>query len=204
MSCKPRFLVLLLAAGAACCLPLMAGCGKSAPTHFYSLNTAAPKTDTAPAGPCLALGIGPVDFPAYLDRSQIVTRIGDNQMHLAEFEQWIEAPHDNFQRALTENLNRLVCAKPLYTYPWPVGGHPDRQVVIQVSRFDGTLGQDVVLRVSWSVLDNDNKVLAWRTADYRETAQGPDYAALAAAQSRLVEQFAKDVAVTLGAKPESK
>jgi len=187
-------------AGAACCLPLLAGCGKSAPTHFYSLNTAAPKTDKAPDGPCLSLGIGPVDLPAYLDRSQIVTRIGDNQMHLAEFEQWIESPHDNFQRALSDNLSRLICAKPLFTYPWPVGGHPDRQVVIQVARFDGALGQEAVLSVSWSVLDADNKTLDWRSTDYREVVQGPDYAALAAAQSRLVEKFAKDVAVSLGSK----
>ena len=189
-----------LLAGAACCLPLLAGCGKSAPTHFYSLNTAAPKTDTVPAGPCQSVGIGPVDLPAYLDRSQIVTRLGDNQMHLADFDQWIESPHDNFQRALTDNLSRLICAKPLFTYPWPVGGHPDRQVVIQVARFDGALGQEAVLRVSWSVLDADNKTLDWRSTDYREAVQGPDYAALAAAQSRLVEKFAKDVAASLGAK----
>lgn len=187
-------------AGAACCLPLLAGCGKSAPTHFYSLSTVAPKADSAPDGPCLALGVGPVDLPAYLDRSQIVTRIGENQMHLAEFDQWIESPHDNFQRALTDNLSRLVCAKPLFTYPWPVGGHPDRQIVIQVARFDGSLGQEAVLRVSWSVLDADNATLDWRTADYREVVSGPDYAALAAAQSRLVEKFAKDVAASLHGK----
>ena len=193
MMTKPRLLSIMLA-GAACCLPFVAGCGKSAPTHFYSLSNGAQKADKAPDGPCLALGIGPVDFPAYLDRSQIVTRIGDNQMHLAEFEQWIEAPRDNFQRALTENLSRLVCAKPLFTYPWPVGGHPDRQVVVQVARFDGALGQEAILRVSWSVLDADNKTLDWRSAEYREATQGPDYAALAAAQSRLVGQFAQDVA----------
>jgi uncharacterized lipoprotein YmbA len=195
-----RRLTAILAA-TACCLPLLAGCGKSAPTRFYSLSSPAAAADAAaPAGPCLALGIGPVDFPAYLDRSQIVTRAGDNQMYLAEFEQWIEAPHDNFQRALTENLTRLVCAKPLFTYPWPVGGHPDRQVVIQVSRLDGSLGQEAVLRVSWSVLDADHKTLDWRSADYREPVGGPDYASLAAAQSRLVEKFAKDVAASLGAK----
>lgn len=197
MTTMPRSLAAWLA-GAACCLPLLAGCGKSAPTHFYSLNNTAPKADKAPDGPCLALGIGPVDFPPYLDRSQIVTRIGDNQMQLAEFHQWIESPRDNFQRALTDSLSRLVCAKPLFTYPWPVGGHPDRQVVIQVARFDGELGREAVLRVSWSVLDADNKTLDWRSADYREAVQGPDYAALAAAQSRLVDQFAKDVAATVG------
>lgn len=196
MKTVPRPLTALLA-GALCALPLLAGCGKSAPTHFYSLNAAAPKAAETPAGPCLSLGIGPVDFPAYLDRSQVVTRIGQNQMHLAEFEQWIEPLRDNFQRTLTENLAGLVCAKPLVTYPWPAGGHPDRQVAIQISSFDGSLGQEAWLKASWSVLDADGNSLAWRTADYREAAAGPGYADLAAAQSRLVAKFAKDVAESL-------
>ena len=201
MNLAIRRLAMILAAGAACLLPLLAGCGKSAPTHFYSLSGAAPAAEgDGPSGPCLAVGIGPVDFPSYLDRSQIVTRTGANQMHLAEFDQWIESPHDNFQRALTDNLSRLICAKPLFTYPWPVGGHPDRQVVIQVARFDGALGQEAVLQVSWSVLDADHKTLEWRSGDYREPVSGPDYASLAAAQSRLVEKFAKEVAATLAAK----
>ncbi|MEA5090897.1 PqiC family protein [Solidesulfovibrio sp.] len=177
-------------------LPL-AGCGKSAPTHFYSLNATPQKSEAAPAGPCMSVGVGPVDFPAYLDRAQIVTRSGGNRMHLAEFDQWIETPRENFQRVLTENLAGLVCAKPLVTYPWPTGGHPDRQVVIQVARFDGVLGQDAVLRASWSILDADGNNLAWRSNEYRETAATPDYDSLAAAQSKLVEQFAKDVAASL-------
>lgn len=191
-----RPLLLTLFAG---CLCLAAGCGKSAPTHFFSLSVPAgvPAGDT---GPCLALGIGPVDFPAYLDRSQIVTRVGANQMHLAEFDQWIEPLRDNFQRALMENLSGLVCAKPLIGHPWPAGNHPDRQVAIQVDRFDGTLGQEAVLRASWTVLDADGKALAWRTADLREPVGGPDYASLAAAQSRLVSRFARDVADSLDAK----
>ena len=175
----------------------LAGCGKSAPTHFYSLNATPQKSDAAPAGPCMSVGVGPVDFPAYLDRSQIVTRSGGNRMHLAEFDQWIETPRENFQRILTENLAGLVCAKPLVTYPWPTGGHPDRQIVIQVARFDGMLGQDTVLRASWSILDADGNNLAWRSNEYRESVAAPDYESLAAAQSKLLEQFAKDVAASL-------
>lgn len=179
-----------------CLVCLLAGCGRSHPTHFYSLSASA-STEAVAAGPCLSLGIGPVEFPAYLDRSQMVTRSGTNRMHLGEFDQWIEPLRDNFQRILMEDLAGLVCAKPLVSHPWPVGGTPDRQVAIQVSRFDGTLGQEVVLRASWTVLNADGKALAWRTADLHEPTSGPDYAALAAAQSRLVAKFAGQVAVSL-------
>ncbi|MGE4538148.1 MAG: membrane integrity-associated transporter subunit PqiC [Desulfovibrio sp.] len=196
MSLRPRTLTAAVAV-AACCLPLLTGCGKSAPTHFFSLSNAAQEKTAPVTGPCQSIGIGPVDFPAYLDRSQIVTRLGPNQMHLAEFDQWAEPLRDNFQRALAENLGMLLCAKPLVTYPWPVGGHPDKQIVIQVARFDGTLGQNATLRASWSVVDADGNNLAWRSVEYQEATTGPGYDALAAAQSKLVEKFAKDVADTL-------
>jgi len=187
-----------LPAAVACLVFLLAGCGKSMPAHFYSLS--APGVEpSVTSGPCIALGIGPVEFPAYLDRSQIVTRVGANRMHLAEFDQWIEPLRDNFQRILMEDLSGLVCAKPLVSHPWPAGGAPERQVGIQVSRFDGTLGQEVVLRASWTVLDADGKALTWRTADLHEQTSGPDYAALAAAQSRLVARFAGEVAESLRA-----
>jgi uncharacterized lipoprotein YmbA len=186
----------LLLAALVGCLSLVAGCGKSAPAHFYSLSAPAP-VQAVETTPCIALGVGPVEFPAYLDRSQIVTRLGANQMHLADFDQWIEPLRDNFQRALMEDLAGLVCAKPLVSHPWPAGGHPDRQVAVQVDRFEGTLGQDAVLRANWTVLDADGKALAWRTADLREQVAGPDYASLAAAQSRLVARFATEVAASL-------
>lgn len=183
---------------ALCLGALGAGCGRSTPTHFFSLN-APGTTQAAPTGPCISLGIGPVEFPAYLDRSQVVTRIGANRMHMAEFDQWIEPLRDNFQRILMEDLSKLVCAKPLVNHPWPVGATPERQVAIQVSRFDGTLGQDAILRASWSVLDAEGKTLTWQTADLHETTAGPDYADLAAAQSRLVAKFAGEVAASLQA-----
>lgn len=186
----------MLPAALVCLVSVLAGCGRSHPTAFYSLNAPASAASATP-GPCIALGIGPVEFPAYLDRSQMVTRAGANRMRLAEFDQWIEPLRDNFQRVLLEDLAGRVCAKPLVSHPWPAGGTPERQVTVQVIRFDGTLGQEAVLRASWMVLDDDGKALTWRTADLRERTDGPGYAALAAAQSRLVARFADQVAASL-------
>jgi uncharacterized lipoprotein YmbA len=181
---------------------LMAGCGKSPPTRFYSLTAipaAVERAGGAPgdAGACPSLGIGPVEFPAYLDRSQIVTTGQGTVMHLAEFDQWIEPVRNNFERILMENLSGLVCAGPLVSHPWPEGLRPERQVAIQVRRFDGTLGGQAELRADWSILDAGGEVLVWRATTASETAQGPDYAALVAAQSRLVAALARDIAAGL-------
>ena len=180
----------------------VAGCGKSAPTRFYSL-TAIPAAvegvggTTAKTGACPSLGIGPVEFPAYLDRTQIVTTGAGTAMQLAEFDQWIEPVRNNFERILMENLSVIGCAGPLVSFPWPSGMRPERQAAIQVRRFDGTLGGQAVLRADWSILDAGGEVLLWRTTAASEQTAGPDYAALAAAQSRLVETLARDVVAGL-------
>ncbi|WP_243358561.1 PqiC family protein [Fundidesulfovibrio terrae] len=193
---KAQFSVTLLAC-LALMLPLLGACGKSAPTRFYSLAAEAPEPEQKPAGPCYSLGIGPVDTPAYLDRTQIVTRGEGNRMLLAEFDQWIEPVQANFSRALTDALSRMVCARPVMGYPWPGGVRPDYQVAVQVRTFDGSLGKDALLHADWSIADKDGRVLAWKSSVLREPCAGIDHAALVAAQGRLVDRFAKEVAAAL-------
>ncbi len=187
---------LILAACLALALPLTGGCGKSAPTHFYSL-AAAPGAQAPPASPCYSLGVGPVDTPPYLDRPQIVTRGEGNRMLLADFDQWIEPVQANFTRAFSDALSRKVCARPMVGYPWPAGIRPDYQVTVQVRSLDGTLGGEALLHAAWSVMDKDGRVIAWKDTTLREPSGAATHAALVAAQARLVERFAGEVAGAL-------
>lgn len=186
---------------AACLLlvPLLAAaCAKSAPTHFYSLTEPQASAEKPrPAGPCLALGVGPVEFPPYLDRTQIVTRGQGNHMKLADFDQWIEPVQANFTAALQDSLAARVCAEPLVGFPWPDDVSPDRRIAVRVRQFDGVLGQTAVLRADWSVSDKQGKVLAWRTSTLSEPCGGGEYSALVAAQSRLVARLADEMAKAL-------
>lgn len=191
--------LILLAALAA----LAAGCGKSPPTRFYALTPAHPAKDLpAPAGGGRAtLGIGPVDFPAYLDRPQMVTREGGNRMALAEFDQWIEPLRDNFSRVLLENLSEWWRPGPLVGHPWPTGVQPDLQAAVEVRRFDALPGQKAVLTADWTVLDASGALRDWKSLSLEEAVSGTDPAALAAAQSRLLERFSRELALALAAIP---
>ena len=182
-------------------LPLLGACGKSAPTHFYSLAGEAGEPAQAPGGPCYSLGIGPIDMPAYLDRTQIVTRGEGNRMQLADFDQWIEPVQANFTRALTDALSGMVCAKPIMGFPWPGGITPDRQIAVQVRQFDGALGREAVLRADWSITNKDGRVLVWKSTTLREPCPGGEYGSLVAAQSRLVGRFAQEIAQALSNLP---
>ncbi|MGZ9256206.1 MAG: PqiC family protein, partial [Candidatus Binatia bacterium] len=65
----------------------------SDPSRFFMLNPlpqseqSRPDTDKVNS---LFLGIGPIRFPAYLDRDQIVTRAGQNRFDVSENDRWAE------------------------------------------------------------------------------------------------------------------
>ena len=82
------------------------GACASTPSRFYILNTLT-ASETIPAtaaarGP--VIGVGPITFPKYLDRPQIVTRASRHQLTLGEFDRWAEPLQDNVSRVLAENL----------------------------------------------------------------------------------------------------
>src|SRR5262249_22231052 len=48
----------------------------------------------------LSIGLGPVDFPGYLKRREIVTRVGGGQLQLSDNKRWAESLDANFERVL--------------------------------------------------------------------------------------------------------
>ncbi len=75
-------------------------------------------------GPGLALGVGPVEFPDYLRRPQIVTRQG-NQLIPSTLHTWGGDLQSNFTRVLAENLSTLIPTDRVATFPWSVGWRAD-------------------------------------------------------------------------------
>ena len=84
----------------------------------------------------VALGIGPVALPDYLDRPEIVTRSSGNELSLADFDQWAGRLEDNFTRVLAENLSSILETDRVSLYPWKSSTPVDFQVTVEVSRFE--------------------------------------------------------------------
>ncbi len=188
-----------------CALTLFAltGCGASAPTHFYGFS---PMGATAlDESSCLSVGVGPVSVASYLNRDSVVTRDSANRLQVSEFNQWIEPIEDGLSHAVADNLSGLICVEPIAVYPWPIGITPDYQVSIQLQRLDGILGKTVSLKATWSIVDNQGKLLKWSSFS-DQTACGPTYDDLAASASQLIVGMTKDIATelkTLAAKRSS-
>ena len=192
------------AAGCVIALLGASGCGGTRETRFYVLTPlpAAERPRDASPGGNPAIGLRPVSLPGQLDRPEIVTRVGENMLQLAEFDQWAAPLQENFTRVLAGNLAVLVPTERLSLFPWGKAGAPDYEVAVEVARFEGTLGGDCSLVARWSVLRRDGTTApVTRTSSYREPA-GDSYATLVAAQSRLVAALSRDIVTALKAAPQ--
>jgi hypothetical protein len=181
---------------------IVAGCAGPSPRSNYYLLSALPDQETGEettaAFDGLSVGIGPVSFPGYLDRPQIVIRTGPNEISFSEFDRWAEPLKNNFMRVLKEDLVDRLKTDSIFVYPWPAGAVFEFQVSVEVARFDARPGGNATLEVQWMILrDHDGKVVVSRRSSYRADLGGSDANAIVAAQSRTVAAFSRDVAAAV-------
>jgi uncharacterized lipoprotein YmbA len=185
-----------------CALVLtLGGCAGSPNSKFYLLEplTGPPAPDgTVPIDGTISIGVGPVTLPEYLDRPQIVTRSNRNTVLLAEFDRWAEPLSGNFSRTLAENLTHLLHNDSVAPYPWPGSIDVAYQVLVDVYRFDGILGEKAWLDAQYSVqCKKEKNVILLKRATFVEPAGDPSYGALVAAQSRALGNLSREIASTL-------
>jgi uncharacterized lipoprotein YmbA len=178
-------------------LALTGGCmGRSAPARFYVL-AAAPHppvaTPSTEQGRAPELGVGPVTLPRYLERTNIVTR-RDMELEVAEFDRWGEPLSESVPRAIAANLATLLRTERIVVFPWSSTTSIERQVVIDVIRFDGRLGGDVLLEARWRVLGREKKDLVLRYSAMTEATGESGYPALVAAMSRSLAALSREIA----------
>jgi len=179
-------------------LILSTGCANTKPTRFYTLTSSSPsekKSLSDPSSHNLAIGIGPIVFPEYLNRPQIVTRAGRNELRIAEFHRWAGTLRDEFCLALTENLSALLSTDRVFIYPWKSFVPIDYQVALYLTRFDGEIGGNIILSSRLRILGgNDKKVLLSKKATFSVSAEGESYEALVAAQNRALAHLSVEIA----------
>lgn len=214
--------------------PLLSGCASSPSSTFYVLTpipeAAVRSGDIAGGG--LSVGIGPVVFPEFLDRPQIVSRAGDNRLELDEFHRWGGTVQDEFLRVWGENLTHLLGTSRILVLPSESRMPIDFRITGEVISFGGMSDDHAVLKVRWAVMDNYlEQTLAAREDVYRcpigagdtagsaaSAAAGAGAApggreagaaltaarseATVAAMSRCLGEFSRDVAAVLGSLPK--
>jgi len=199
---KKGWLLYLLAA------VLLTGCGASQSPRFYSLRPLASPAALpagAEAGNAALIGLGPVAVPDRLDRPQILSISGDNEVTVAEFDRWPGSLREEISRTVAENLTLLLPSYRVVSFPWGRRLNPDRQIAIDIIRMDGQLGGQVLLKANWAVTvttDSGAKTVLVRHMEIAEEMSGSDYTAYVAAQSRALEKLSREIAAAVTSPPK--
>lgn len=190
---------------------ILGGCGSDKPTRLYVLNATA-EQPAAMSSQGLAIGVGPISLPKYLDRPQIVTGVSANQLSQANLDQWGGDLNDNMSRVLATNLSDLLGTDRISFYPWSNRAPLDFQVTMDVSKFETEADGATVLSVFWSIVNPaDGTVLEMHRSTYRDVAKtaaaagagSNSYDATVAAMSRNLGLLSHDIAAAIQARKAS-
>ncbi len=193
-------LVMLVVAG-------IAGCATTPPSSFYTLvPLSAPKGgQSSPLTQSPAIGVGPISFPAFLDRDQVVSRSGDGALKVDELHRWAGSLEDDFRRVLGENLTQLLGTSRVLLYSGELRYPVDLRVAVDVLSFEGTAQGEAVLKVRWTLLEpNADRALLAREGSYSAAAESQDPAAMVEAMSRTLGAFSRDLAEAIRAQQRPK
>lgn len=172
--------------------------GKTRLFVLHSLSGEDVETEIKTADEVVAIGIGPIEFPDYLDRPQIITRISKNELRLAEFDQWAVPLKEEFSRVLGENLSVLLSTDRVYTFPWKRSTRIDYRVTVRVTRFDTGVGGESLLVANWSILKGDDKTeLLSKKSGLRGQAKGRGYGAIVSAMNSNLTNLGREIAAAI-------
>ena len=178
----------------------LAGCVNtvSREVTFYTLATGAVSVSPAPARSTAIIAVGPVDFPDYLDRPQIVTRAGGQRLTMDEFHRWAGSLQEDTSRVVVQQLSHLLNSDQVFIYPSRLAIQPDYRLALNVRRFDGELRGEVVLDAAWSLVDGrSNRILDSGQRRYAATVAQPDFDAYVGALSTVLAALSQDIAAAV-------
>jgi uncharacterized lipoprotein YmbA len=142
----------------------------------------------------LTIGVGPVDFPDYLRRLAVVTRVAPNRILLSDEKRWAEPLDKNFIRVLSENLATLLNTQRVEKYPWALRTRVDYQIEIDVQRFETSSDGQSQLIASWIIRDGRSSKILYASQTTAGAPAGADEASASAALSSDLAVLSKEIA----------
>ena len=174
---------------------------RSTATRFYLLESkVTPKT--AMGSPSmssdLALGIGPVSIPPYLDRPQLVTRASGNELRVDEFHQWAEPLRDTILRVTRENLSVLTDGGHVHSYPFRQSVAIDYQITLDLLQFEPNPAGSVTLKSVWRIVERGGRqrVMQRRSVSV-QPSRSNDVADVVDAMSTALAALTEEIAQAL-------
>lgn len=191
---KLRNAMLALAAAAT-----IAGCRSPKP-EFFALG---PSAETSIASqPSLGLAVGPLEFPRYLDRPEIVRRDGANRLVVADAHRWGGSLRTDVLRTIADDLGRLLGTNRIAVYPTEPRFDAQYRVLIDLRQFEAVGGDRVALRAVWTLVRlADGRAVAVDDSSIEQPIASDAVADAVAAQNAALGALSKAIAERIVALP---
>ncbi len=170
------------------------------PWRFFTLSplpeAEQAKTSSSSPGPVqLAIGVGPIHLPGYLDQDQIVTRISQNRWTLSDNARWAEPLADNTAQVLAHNLSILLRTDRVRLHPWPGQQRPTYQLEIDLLSFETDTAGTAHLVARWFLRDvASRQTIAEKQTRLTTSAAGTSTEQSVASLSKALGDFSVAVA----------
>ncbi|WP_447983127.1 PqiC family protein [Nitrospira sp. Nam74] len=184
------------------CIGVLAACGSSPKVSYYTLGTARiDNNQVVPTGIGYTVAVGPVSLPEVVDRPELVTRVGANEVDLDGERRWAEPLGSAIPRVIAEHLTHSLGAQPLLAYPYSAIDTADYRVIVDIQRFDSEIRKGATIDAIWTIRRLSQKDAETKTgrSHIRETTVEDRYEALVAAHSRALAILSSDIAEAIRA-----
>jgi uncharacterized lipoprotein YmbA len=172
---------------------LLAGCSQPA-KNFYVLTASGPM----PSGGGMGIGVGPVTIAEYLDRPNLVIQQAPNELAVSEVNRWAGDLTTSITRVTAVNLGRQLGSGNVRTYPWQRDDELRYQVTLDIRQLHSDADGYAVIEAGWRAYSlPDRRLKATRTFTDREPLAKDGYNSSVAAQSKLLERLAENIAAGL-------
>lgn len=177
----------------------LSGCGTSSKETYYTLSAGAAVNGAIPASgeSAYSIAVGPITLPEIVDRPQFVLRAGPNEVTIVELHRWAGLLKNDISRVIADNLATDLNVKRVAAYPQSAGDNADYRVLVDIQRFDSTLGESATIDALWTVKRTSDGVLRTGRSTARESGSGGTYDALAAAHSRALTTISREIAESI-------
>jgi len=174
----------------------LTGCASSPNESFYTLSAGVPVNGATPASgeSAYSIAVGPITLPEVVDRPQIVLRASPNEVIIVELHRWAEPLRSEIPRIIADNLTADLNVKRVAAYPQSAGDNADYRVLVDIQRFDSTMGESVTIDALWTVKRVSDGALRTGRSMARESTGGGTYEAVVAAHSRALATISHEIA----------
>lgn len=181
-------------------LSLLAACGSSPPTHYYTLEPIPPaQQDASKPALKLPVEVGDPSIPPEIDRDAVVVSTGGDQLDVSSNDQWGGPVGKLIRQSLTADLTARLAPGSVLAPGTPAPKRGLHVITLNVTHFMADTSGHVALDVSWSLLPAGSSNVI-RQGHETISVQGPSGGsgtaaagmsqALAQLADRLVHQLA--------------